>query len=40
MATTVQVSPRAAVMPLYAAWGAAADVVGGIGMCTLRASGK
>ncbi|MBV7697356.1 hypothetical protein [Streptomyces sp. TRM70350] len=32
MATTVQVSPRTAVIPLYAVWGAAAGVVGGIGM--------
>ncbi|MBU7599150.1 hypothetical protein JGS22_016410 [Streptomyces sp. P38-E01] len=32
MTTTMQVSPRAAVIPLHAAWGAAAGVVGGIGM--------
>ncbi|UGY91486.1 hypothetical protein [Streptomyces gobiensis] len=30
--TTVHVSPRTAVIPVYAAWGAAAAVVGGIGM--------
>ncbi|WP_042176605.1 hypothetical protein [Streptomyces sp. NBRC 110035] len=32
MATTLQVTPGAAVIPLHAAWGAAAGVVGGIGM--------
>jgi len=32
MATTVQVSPRTAVIPVHAVWGAAAGVVGGIGM--------
>ncbi|GAB2882899.1 hypothetical protein GCM10027074_59200 [Streptomyces deserti] len=32
MATTVHVSPRTAVVPLYAVYGAAAGVVGGIGM--------
>ncbi|MGP3979902.1 hypothetical protein [Streptomyces sp. KR80] len=31
MATTVQVSPRTAVMPVHAAWGAAAGLVGGVG---------
>lgn len=32
MATTVQVSPRTAVIPVHAVWGAAAGVAGGIGM--------
>ncbi|MDJ0345383.1 hypothetical protein QMK19_21335 [Streptomyces sp. H10-C2] len=32
MATAVQVSPRTAVIPVHTAWGAAAGVVGGIGM--------
>ncbi|WP_406164958.1 hypothetical protein [Streptomyces sp. NBC_00996] len=32
MATTMQVSPRTAVIPIHAAWGAAAGLVGGIGM--------
>lgn len=32
MATTVQVSPRTAVMPVHAAWGVATGLVGGIGM--------
>ncbi|MFF4548390.1 DUF6789 family protein [Streptomyces sp. NPDC001435] len=32
MATTVQVSQRTAVIPVHAIWGAAAGVVGGIGM--------
>ncbi|MBT2419375.1 hypothetical protein J7F01_32905 [Streptomyces sp. ISL-22] len=32
MATTVHVSPRTAVVPRYAVYGAAAGVVGGIGM--------
>lgn len=32
MATTVQVSPKVAVIPVHAVWGAAAGVVGGIGM--------
>jgi hypothetical protein len=32
MSTTVQVSPRTAVIPVHAVWGAAAGVVGGIGM--------
>ncbi|GAA3851915.1 hypothetical protein GCM10022403_099170 [Streptomyces coacervatus] len=32
MATTVQVSPRTAVIPVHAVWGAAAGVVGGVGM--------
>ena len=32
MATIVQVSPRTAVIPVHAVWGAAAGVVGGIGM--------
>jgi len=31
MATTIQVSPKSAVIPLHAVWGAAAGVVGGIG---------
>lgn len=32
MATTLLVSPRTAAIPLHAAWGAAAGLVGGIGM--------
>lgn len=32
MASTVQVSPRTAVIPVHAAWGAAAGLVGGVGM--------
>jgi hypothetical protein len=32
MASTVQVSPRTAAVPVHAAWGAAAGLVGGIGM--------
>lgn len=32
MATTVQPSPALAVLPVYAAWGAAAGLVGGVGM--------
>jgi hypothetical protein len=31
MATTVRVSPRTAVLPVHAAWGAAAGLVGGVG---------
>ncbi|MCZ7456150.1 hypothetical protein [Streptomyces sp. WMMC940] len=32
MATTVQASPKTAAIPVYAVWGAAAGLVGGIGM--------
>ncbi|MFG3309461.1 hypothetical protein [Streptomyces wuyuanensis] len=32
MTTTLQVSPGTAVIPVHAAWGAAAGLVGGIGM--------
>jgi hypothetical protein len=32
MATTLHVSPRTAVIPVHAAWGAASGLVGGIGM--------
>lgn len=32
MATTLQVSPGTAVIPVHAAWGAAAGLVGGVGM--------
>lgn len=32
MATTVQASPKTATIPVYAAWGAAAGLVGGLGM--------
>ncbi len=32
MVTTVQLSPRAAVIPLHGVWGATAGLVGGIGM--------
>lgn len=32
MATTVQVSPKTAVIPVHAVWGAAAGLVGGVGM--------
>ena len=32
MATTVQASPKTAAIPMYAGWGAAAGLVGGIGM--------
>ncbi len=32
MTTTLQVSPRTAAVPVHAAWGAAAGLVGGIGM--------
>jgi hypothetical protein len=32
MATTVQVSPKTAAIPVHAVWGAAAGLVGGIGM--------
>lgn len=32
MASTVQVSPRTAAIPVHAAWGAAAGLIGGIGM--------
>ncbi|MGW3727460.1 hypothetical protein [Streptomyces sp. NPDC000851] len=32
MATTVHVSPKAAAIPVHAVWGAAAGLVGGIGM--------
>ncbi|MFG3661031.1 hypothetical protein [Streptomyces sp. NPDC047706] len=32
MATTVQASPKTAAIPMYAVWGAAAGLVGGIGM--------
>ncbi len=32
MATTVQVSPSTAVIPVHAVWGAAAGLVGGVGM--------
>ncbi|NUQ98652.1 MAG: hypothetical protein HOY79_19560 [Streptomyces sp.] len=32
MATTLRVSPSTAVIPVYAAWGAASGLVGGIGM--------
>ncbi|GGL35478.1 hypothetical protein GCM10010095_21060 [Streptomyces anthocyanicus] len=31
MATSVQVSPKTAIIPLHAVWGAAAGLVGGIG---------
>lgn len=32
MATTVQASPKTAAIPMYAMWGAAAGLIGGIGM--------
>ncbi|MCP3818511.1 hypothetical protein NLX86_10390 [Streptomyces sp. A3M-1-3] len=32
MTTTMQISPRTAAIPVHAAWGAAAGLVGGIGM--------
>lgn len=32
MATTVQASPKAAAIPMYAVWGGAAGLAGGVGM--------
>ncbi|MFC9915007.1 hypothetical protein [Streptomyces sp. NPDC127197] len=32
MATTVQISPKTATIPVHAVWGAAAGLVGGVGM--------